>query len=102
MAKLETRKERAERMAISNQKSTEALRARISSQQETVTAKEFWVWTKKAEYQDTRRRARAGEQIHADMLYKAPKYMLDDGLIVDAADKDVKVVEGQTDLLGFL
>lgn len=102
MAKLETRQERAERMAAINKKSTADFKARILGKQEMVTAKEFWVWTKKAEYQDTRRRAKAGEQIHADMLYKAPKFMLDEGLIVDAADEGVEVVEGQSDLFGYV
>lgn len=102
MAKLETRKERAERMAISNQKSTEAFRARIASKQETVTAKEYWVWTKKAEYQDKTRRARAGEQVRIDILYTAPKFMLTDGLIADAADQEVEIVEGQSDLFGYV
>lgn len=102
MAKLETRQERADRMAVINEKSTADFKARILGKQETVTAKEYWVWTKKAEYQDTRRRAKAGEQIHADMLYKAPKYMLDQELIVDAADEGVEVVEGQSDLFGYV
>ncbi|WP_308640369.1 hypothetical protein [Paenibacillus nuruki] len=72
------------------------------SDQKMVTAKEFWIWTEKAEYQDQTRRARAGEQVRLDILYTAPKFMVDQGLIVDAANTEVKVIEGQTDLLGFL
>lgn len=65
---------------------------------ETVKATTHWVWTEKAEKLNPAR-SRAGEKIWSGREYDAPKYMLDDGLIIDSSEF---IKEGQTDLFEFL
>ncbi|KAE8560231.1 hypothetical protein [Paenibacillus polymyxa] len=63
-----------------------------------ITAKNFWVWTKKAEMKNPAR-SREGEPVWDNYLYTAPKWMLDDGLIQDSADSPR---EGQTSIFDFI
>lgn len=65
---------------------------------ETVKAQSYWVWTKEAERRNPAR-TRAGERIWGQRDINAPKWMLDDGLIVDSTEF---IKEGQIDLLDLL
>ena len=64
----------------------------------TVTAKSFWVWTQKAQDAEPKRH-KAGEPIWYHQQKNAPKFMLDEGLIIDSSEF---VKEGQTDLFDYI
>ncbi|MEC4569332.1 hypothetical protein L8C07_25635 [Paenibacillus sp. CMAA1739] len=70
----------------------------MSANNDTVTAKSFWVWTKKAEIKNPAH-SREGDPVHERYLYEAPKFMLDDGLIQDSADSPR---EGQTTIFDYI
>ncbi len=95
-----TRKEREAIAADANKRSMDAFRERIGDKQ-LVQAKTFFVWTRQAEHEDRSGTVRAGKQAKTEYLYSAPKWMLDRGLIVDAADGQVPVREGQSDIFEF-
>ncbi|MFD1884025.1 hypothetical protein [Paenibacillus wenxiniae] len=95
-----TRKQQAEAAANYNQQRTNELRERLGDKQ-PVKAKTFFVWTLQAQHEDRSGTVRAGKQAKAEYLYTAPKWMLDRGLIVDAADGQVPVREGQSDIFEF-
>ncbi len=95
-----TRKQQADIAADANKRSMDAFRERIGDKQ-PIQAKTFFVWTRQAEHEDRSGTVRAGKQTKAEYLYSAPKWMLDRGLIVDAADGQVPVKEGQSELFEF-
>ncbi|GIP02089.1 hypothetical protein J28TS4_04960 [Paenibacillus lautus] len=64
----------------------------------TVTAKSYWVWTKKAQDQNPQFN-RAGDPIWPHYKHEAPARWLEDGLICDSTEV---VKEGQTDLFDFI
>ncbi|AYB47144.1 hypothetical protein [Paenibacillus lautus] len=65
---------------------------------DTVTAKSFWVWTKKAQEQNPQFN-RAGDPIWPHYKHEAPARWLEDGLICDSTEV---VKEGQTDLFDYI
>ena len=93
-------KQRQSEYSSFNQQQTAEMRERIGDKI-TIHAKEFFVWTRQAQHEDRSGTVRAGKQVRAEFLYSAPKWMIDRGLIVDAADSEVTVAEGQSDLLEF-
>ncbi len=95
-----TRKQQAAIAAEANKRSMDAFRERIGDKK-PIQAKTFFVWTRQAEHEDRSGTVRAGKQVKAKYLYSAPKWMLDRGLIVDAADGQVPVKEGQSELFEF-
>ncbi len=95
-----TRKQQADIAADANKRSMDAFREKIGDKQ-PVQAKTFFVWTRQAEHEDRSGTVRAGKQAKAEYLYTAPKWMLDRGLIVDAADSGVKVQEGQSEICEY-
>ncbi|WP_017814440.1 hypothetical protein [Paenibacillus shenyangensis] len=87
-------------MSRYNQQQTAELRERLGDKQ-LIRAEEFFVWTIQAQHEDRSGTVWAGKQVKAEFLYSAPKWMIDRGLIVDAADSKVTVEEGQSELFEF-
>lgn len=93
-----TRKQQAELASAHNQRTTELIREQVMKSQPTIAAKTEWVWTEEAERRNPDRQ-RAGEPVWSHWQPRAPKYAVEDGLVIDKSDFRK---EGQADLFEFL